>query len=362
MILIKRMAVGLLAGLTVGVTTAKAQYAQPQWGTGVWGGQQPCPYPVQVANGAQSYLDEYRAVQKNLSLEQDTLERLEAKQRELSDLIEDAQEVINGTIDAKYADFIIEHASNQRSCSEYQRTGRAPPAPAPAPAPQPVSERPPAPTAGLPAPPPGAADAGEDEPETDKERRRRLREEAERKKRNEKGPSDKAMVTQSRSIANVDGQEGGGANDDLIPITGFTEQQWFSNCISRSKGAVNSRVCSTRPFNSVRKRSGTDAECKLALLHITNGYEDLQKVEAQIASTQRKISRLEDQVDRTAKSAVRRARTQTESGFCAMCEEYARANRERAQWGSLATAGVGALLHFSERRDNKNNAKNDCSI
>lgn len=375
----KRVAAGLIAGLTIGGTTVHAQYAQPQWGTGVWGGTQPCPYNVQAGNGAESYLDGYREVQRNLAAEQNNLDDLEAKQRELKDLLEDAENTINGTINSKYADFIIEHASNQRRCSEYQRTARPQP-----PAPQPVVEtaQPPAATAPaptLPALPPPTIDMSRRPGETKPEWKARIKKAQEKARANQKRDTqviddNTSIVEPSRGIASVDAQVSDeaqtemkpsrgpagvdgeeGANDELIPITGFTEQQWFSVCVPRAQGAVNSKICTQAPYNSVRKRTASDSECRKALLALTNGYEDIQKVEAQIASAKRKIERLEEEVKATAKSAVRRSRnpysTQTEAKFCAVCEEYARQARERAQIAGLATAGVGLLQVLSEKQD-----------
>jgi hypothetical protein len=338
----KQIAVGFLAAVTFGTTAAKAQYAQPQWGTGVYGGMQPCPYPVQVGNGASSYLDEYREVQSNLDREQEKLDRLEKSQRHMADDLEEAKDVINGTVDATYADFIIAHAENQNRCSEYRWTGNSAPAPVPQPAAPPPAAPPQPPPPDLPppgqAPPQGQAPEGQPKPPPG----RRV--------------PDDSSITNPRFSNRSPASEGddtyaGGANSNLIPITGFTESQWRDVCDPKKKGGVRPTVCFRPPYKALRGRKGSDADCKKALQVLANGSEDFQKFEGEIASVKRRIARLEDEVDRSQKSAIRRSRSETtESGYCAQCEEYARQARQRAQIAGIGTAVIGGLAWYDENR------------
>jgi hypothetical protein len=372
----KRMTVGLLSGLMLGATTANAQFAQPMYGTGVAGANQPCPYPMRVADGATSKLDTYNEVQRNLEKETKNLVKITRDKRRLERTISDAKDVINGTVATKYAEFILEHIDGQNRCSDYkgygandEEPGTAEPAPAPAPAPAP--QPPPPDVAAPPAAP------GESAGETDKERAARLKREREQKQgkapnaKGDKASNDRSTEAPSRIPASVvegffvenapmsrgpASVEEDGAQSGLLIIRGFTPAQWTDVCMPGKNGGVRPTVCSRPPYSSLRKRNGSEEDCRKALNTLINLTKDYQALESKELTSKRNVERLEEDLayEKDLPSDMRTSsREGTEGKICYECLRAEQEARQRAQYASLAVAGVGAVDMFIDYKKAK---------
>jgi hypothetical protein len=387
MMLKKRMAVGLLSGLTFGVTAANAQVAPALYGSGAYGANQPCPYQMRVGDGATNKIDSVDEVRKNLEREQAFLVATLRAKNKLKGTLDDAKDVISGTIATKYADFILEHIDGQRRCSDYKRyvindpnDRPAPTAPAPtAPAPAEPAPEPPPSTVDVPKAKPGERSGhGKKTPAEREAARKALKKAQSGGNAGTSGPdaSNPTPGSASRIPASVvegiyiDRAPAGevpddGAQSDMIPVTGFTPSQWNEVCDRRRDGGVSQIVCSRSPYTSVRKRAGSDEDCRKALNTLMDRTKDYQALEAKETASNRKISRLEEELEYEKSLPVELRTTTkqtTEGGYCAVCEQAAQEARQRQQYAALAMAGVGAVDMFIDYRKAKDIAQYNSAL
>ncbi|HWU43067.1 MAG TPA: hypothetical protein VN132_06505, partial [Bdellovibrio sp.] len=110
--------------LLILLSTPGAMAQTSMWGAGVYGGMQGCAYPRTAGSGAQDGNDEIKEIQQNI---QDMQKQKKQKQTEASRLekreMKESLAAINDVLSSGYADFVIDHIDNGRSCVEYSGVG-----------------------------------------------------------------------------------------------------------------------------------------------------------------------------------------------------------------------------------------------
>lgn len=235
--------------------------AQAQFGTGMYGGMQACPYPVAAASGASSVNDGVKDVQKEIDETKRAITSKKSEKKRLDRDVEKAERDITDTVESGYAEKVIEHMQNSRACEEYK--------------------------------PEKGSELG--------------------------GPADDEVVR----APGVGGEEDGkpiarrGRNERSRPgvrTQPFKYREWMSVCMG--PGKVTSEVCTEYRSSDARTSSSV---CAAALKTYRSKYNEAQKAQSEIDNLSRALERLNDDLKDARQAAIDERKAQTEGGYCAEC-------------------------------------------
>ncbi len=93
---------------------------QANWGTGMYGGMQACPYPHSAAAGSSSYLDEVKEAQAAIKEAEKQLRAKKSEKKRLEKTMERSRRDVEEVVAEDFTEFMFEHIENSVSCKEYK--------------------------------------------------------------------------------------------------------------------------------------------------------------------------------------------------------------------------------------------------
>ncbi|MBV2168863.1 MAG: hypothetical protein KUL82_09160 [Bdellovibrio sp.] len=91
-----------------------------QWGTGMYGGMQACPYNYSAAAGSSSYLDEIKEAQSAIREAEKQLRSKKTEKKRLEKGMERSRRDVEDVVSEDFTEFMFEHIENNVSCKEYK--------------------------------------------------------------------------------------------------------------------------------------------------------------------------------------------------------------------------------------------------
>lgn len=157
-----------------------------------------------------------------------------------------------------------------------------------------------------------------------------------------------------------------GAQDNMLPVQGFTTADWAKYCDRSKTGSVNASVCSNAAYLGDDHRKDA-MKCKKALTDYRKQYADSQKLQNEIESLQRSLEdRKQDLADlkRDIRQEQREGGTQAE--YCEECNRrgsgYAY-QKPQTDWGSvISNVGTGLLATYMGYKSNQMVAEQNADL
>ena len=286
--------------LTLMVATTLTLEAHAQYGYGMPGAVGGCP--IMAAAGATDVSDDVKEAQEAIKEAKRKISQKKSDKKKFDRDVERYEKDINDNIEGKYAEFIIQHIQNGRSCEEYDI--------------------------------PDDVDAG---------------------------PAADTLVGGTEGGRPIVKQR----KKKLAPTGPFKnrdeDDSWGSYCGDR--GGVSSEVC-TRLRPSSGRTSASN--CAKALPAYRKAYSDAQKAQDEIDGLERGLERLNDNLKDARQAAIDERKSATEGGICIECMQKAQAyayQQQQPNYLALAAGvGMGLVGMYAGYQTNKTIAQYNSNI
>ncbi|MCE3010062.1 MAG: PspA/IM30 family protein [Proteobacteria bacterium] len=286
--------------------------AHAQWGYGMYGAMQSCPWGVSAGDGASDIQDEIQDMQSALVEKRQKLSEEKRKQREMQRKYDQAKERVNKNLNVGYSNLIIDHIDGKRKCSDYQTRVPAP---------------------------------------TDAVQNRDL------------------TSSDSGAVSDPSGGSATAAEDTGVATDPYAANVWGAQICDRSRdqapkggGRVVVRAACTVPAEAKVSQGYNQKQCETAVAYLQDNKDKLDQqaqlvaaLEADIENSKTAIADKRGELRDAVREAQREAREQMTEGGCIDCmmmgNGYVMQPRKPGTGEILANVGLGiASMYFGNKQ------------
>ncbi len=363
----------IVALLLVAGNLAFTSVSEAQWGMGMWGGMQGCPYGYGAADGATDVEDSIQQVKEDIKDLKDTLKEEKRRLREYEQKKDKHAEVLNGSLTSGWSDVVRDHLESGYSCNcehvspiEYPEPdgGYYPPPPQqeppppeePAPLPKPVKK----PRQNVDIFEPNATGSG-------------------RSPASEIGggpsggagggyPSSNPWDVGLGDAGGGYGPSGGAGGPNCAPPSPLTTSRRWKELYCRDGGEVGRGICRDPRIASAEARRHS-SECERAIAEYRRAYREAEKLRSQIQSHESDLDRKKEELAELRQDMRRELRENRHleadcpTGECNRPRRHAERGPSTLQtlapliMGGVMGLGMEAAGYFLNKQQNSQNQK-----